>query len=209
MIALTDAFATLGIALAIYAGCVNLFYGRRNIRFEPHYLHAVLTLLVLFILLAPARSSISLAAFVRGFSSDLSITFLALSVWSLCHRFGYVKPMDEREFDVLMATIAAAALLLYPTALGWGDWDAYRAGWGSWWFLSALLVLCAVSMLLGLRVLPSLVAFALLAWSAGVMESGNLWDYLLDPWLSVFALGFIFIKYLCRAYKFFIHRSSY
>jgi hypothetical protein len=44
--------------------------------------------------------------------------------------------------------------------------------------------------------LPALVALALLAWSLDLMESGNLWDYLLDPWLSVFALGFVFIKFV-------------
>ena len=36
--------------------------------------------------------------------------------------------------------------------------------------------------------LPLLVALALLAWVAGVLESSNLWDYLIDPWLATAAL---------------------
>ena len=50
--------------------------------------------------------------------------------------------------------------------------------------LLALLVLAAGCMVMGLRLLPALTALALLAWTAGLLESGNLWDYLLDPWLT-------------------------
>jgi hypothetical protein len=45
-----------------------------------------------------------------------------------------------------------------------------------------------------LQVLPALVATALLAWSLGLLESGNLWDYLLDPWLSIYALAYVVHK---------------
>jgi hypothetical protein len=40
----------------------------------------------------------------------------------------------------------------------------------------------------GLRLLPVLVALALLAWTLGLLESTNLWDYLLDPWLAAAAI---------------------
>ena len=135
-----------------------------------------------------------LAGYIRGIVGDLSISLLALSAWSLCCRQFGVVPMATRERTALLAVIAVAAVLLYPTALGWGDWDAYRLGWGSWWFLSGLLAISAGAAWVGLRVLPALVALALLAWSAGLMESGNLWDYLLDPWLSAFAVGFVLLK---------------
>jgi len=85
-----------------------------------------------------------------------------------------------------MALVVAAAVL-YPTALGWGDWDAYQPGWGSLGMLGILLMLSLAFWISGLRLLPALVGLALLAWSLGLMESGNLWDYLLDPWLAVLA----------------------
>ena len=201
MISLTDAFAVFGIAMALCAGALSLrrFGRHQNFALSPWVKGLLFALFIALLVLKPG-ASISLAAFLRGFIGDLSITLLALSAWGLCHRLGYLKSMDKREFKALMLTIAVAALLLYPTALGWGDWDAYRLGWGSWWFLLALLVLCGASASLGLRVLPALVALALLVWTVGLMESGNLWDYLLDPWLSVFALGYVvnevFIKFL-------------
>jgi hypothetical protein len=41
---------------------------------------------------------------------------------------------------------------------------------------------------MGLRLLPMLVAVGMLAWAAGLLESTNLWDYLIDPWLAVGAI---------------------
>jgi hypothetical protein len=98
-----------------------------------------------------------------------------------------------------MGAVALAALFLYPMALGWGDWDAYGPGWGSWGMLLTLALLCAACLAKGLKVLPALIALALTAWSLGLMESGNLWDYLLDPWLSIFALGHVVLPVLIKS----------
>ncbi|MEO7953839.1 MAG: hypothetical protein ABIR35_07080, partial [Polaromonas sp.] len=95
--------------------------------------------------------------------------------------------LSRREKASLRWVIAAAAVALYPLSLGWGNWDFYRTGWGSFGLLGALLVLALFSWARGLRLLPLLIGLSLLAWSAGLMESANLWDYLLDPWLAVAA----------------------
>lgn len=214
MIALTDAFALSGLAMALCAGALCLCrFGCSHGFVLPFALGArkKVWLLMLFIaLLVPMPGvGMGLAGFFRGFMGDLSMTLLALSVWSLCHRLFGRAAIGKRELTVLLVVVAASALLLYPSALGWGDWDAYRLGWGSWWFFSALLALSGVSAWLGLRVLPALVALALLAWSVGLMESGNLWDYLLDPWLSAFALGFVFIKCSQIVFRRFVNRSPH
>ena len=53
--------------------------------------------------------------------------------------------------------------------------------------LAVLLALALFCWAKGLRLLPLLIGLSLLAWSAGLMESANLWDYLLDPWLALAA----------------------
>ena len=203
MIALTDAFALFGIAVALCAGALTLSlcrFGRRNSFEQPSGLQGWVKagLLALFIaLLVPMPGAgIALAGFFRGFMGDLSITLLALSIWSLCHRLFGTAAIVQRELSALLVVVGTSALLLYPTALGWGDWDAYRLGWGSWWLFSALLAISGFSVWMGLRVLPVLIALALLGWRVGLMESGNLWDYLLDPWLSAFALGYVVVGFI-------------
>jgi hypothetical protein len=54
--------------------------------------------------------------------------------------------------------------------------------------LVSLLAVTLFFWIKGLRLLPVLVALALLAWTMGLLESTNLWDYLLDPWLAAAAI---------------------
>ena len=212
MIVLTDVFALVSVAIAFCVGAMYFYRFVLPSRFKGRaagWMNAWILALFIALLVPMPGAGIPLAGFFRGYIGDLSITLLVLSVWSLCHRLYGVAGIGKRELTALMVVIGAAALLLYPTALGWGDWDAYRLGWGSWWFFSALLALSAISIWMGLRVLPALVALALLAWSVGLMESSNLWDYLLDPWLSAFALSFVFIKCAQTVFKCFVNRSPH
>lgn len=209
MIALTDAFAMAGISMALCAGALSLRrFGRHKNFALSLWVKGLLLALFIALLIPKSGADIPLAAFFRGVTGDLSITLLALSFLSLCHRLFGTAAVNKRELTLLMVLVSAGALLLYTTALGLGNWDAYRLGWGSWWLLAALLLLCGVSAWTGLRLLPALIALALLAWSFGLMESGNLWDYLLDPWLSAFALVFVFIKCWQHVFKYFGQRSS-
>ena len=182
---LTDLLALLGIDLVLCAGCLRLLEGRDGVSPWAKWVTA-LCFVVLW--LPVGAAPLPLLAYVRGISSDLSITLVALVGVGLCRRLLALSPVARREKLALYRVISLAALFLYPTALGWGDWDSYRSGWGSWGQGAALLFLSLLGWFQGLRLLPLLVGLALLAWSAGLMESGNLWDYLLDPWLAGVAI---------------------
>ena len=214
MMALTDAFALFGITAALCAGAAYLCRLRgNNVATQPFgfggWTKAWISVLFVAMLVPIPGTGVPFAGYVRGFIGDLSITLMALSILALCHRLFGAVAISRRELTALLVVVGTAAFLLYPTALGWGDWDAYRLGWGSWWILSVLLLLTAACAWMGLRVLPAMVALALLAWSLELLESGNLWDYLLDPWLSAYALGFVFIKFARIARKRFANRSSH
>ena len=186
---LTDFFALLGINLVLCAGCLRLLAAGSSLNGEVRP-WAKWTGVVLFVLLwvPVGEAQLPIVAYVRGISSDLSITLVLLACLGLCRRLLGLRAIGQRERSALFAVIAVAALFLYPLALGWGDWDAYRLGWGAPGMWVALLALSLVCWLRGLRLLPVLVAMALLAWTAGLLESSNLWDYLMDPLLSVAAL---------------------
>lgn len=191
---LTDFVALLGVNLALCAGLLRLPLSRRL----PQSAARWLVLVLLIGLWWPVGSSaIPVAGYLRGIVSDLSITLVALSCLSLQTRLFSTARLPECERFGLYAVLALSAIVLYPTALGWGNWDAYRLGWGSLAMLLGLLLVCLVSWFAGLRLLPGLAALGLLAWAAGLMESNNLWDYLLDPWLAVFSLAYC-IKYAIK-----------
>ncbi|MFC5522631.1 hypothetical protein [Polaromonas jejuensis] len=185
---LTDLAALLGIDLVLCAGLLRLLAWRRDLGQVRPWVKWV-TAACFFLLWCPVGAArLPLLAYVRGISSDLSITLVALVGLGLWERLRGSRAIATREWMALNGVVAAAALFLYPLALGWGDWDAYRAGWGTWGLWSALFAVSLIFWLKGLRLLPMLVALALLAWTAGLLESTNLWDYLMDPWLAMAAL---------------------
>jgi len=131
---------------------------------------------------------VSAAAFVRGMTGDLSITTLVLLAMALLRSFSGSTVVAEHNRLALLKTILIAAVLFYPLALGLGMFDPYRLGYGNLWFMTALLGLAVWSGLRYSTLLALCIALAVAAWSAGWYESPNLWDYLLDPWLAVYAL---------------------
>ena len=102
----------------------------------------------------------------------------------------------------LLAAVAAAALALYPMALGLGLFDPYRLGYGSPWLLGGLFAVALAAWLGRVEVLAVCIALATLAWSVGWYDSTNLWDYLLDPLVSFYALGTLAIRGAKRVWHF-------
>lgn len=182
---LTDLVALLGIDLVLCAGCLRLLSWRHGITLWAKWVTAVCFVGLWFPL---GAAQLPVLAYLRGISSDLSITLVALACLGLWQRLLGLRAVDQRERTFVSGAVAAAALFLYPLALGRGDWDAYWAGWGTLGMWSALLAASLFYWVKGLRLLSMLVALALLAWCAGVLESTNLWDYLMDPWLATAAI---------------------
>lgn len=186
---LTDVMALAGIALVAgmvclaMPGMVSSSTGQSNVR--GRWLAAMCFVAMW---LPVGAVPLPVAAYVRGITSDLSVSLMALAALSLCSRLFGLKPFDLREYKLVFLVASVAALFLYPLALGLGDWDAYRPGWGSAAMWTILFLVCVAGWLAGFRLLPLLIALALLAWTARLLESNNLWDYLLDPWLAFFAI---------------------
>jgi hypothetical protein len=182
---LTDFVALLGIALVLCAIGSRLLNARHC---GAGWAKWGLTAFFVILWFPVGAAHLPVVAYVRGISSDLSVTLVVLACIGLCQHWFGTHAISRQETTALNAVVAAIAVFLYPLALGWGDWDAYRAGWGSIGMLAGLLALSLGFWVRGLRLLPVLVGLALLAWSAGLMESTNLWDYLVDPWLAMAAL---------------------
>ncbi len=180
-----DLIALLGINLVLSAGCLRLLSSGRGIRPWTRWATAA----VFVLLWCPVGSGgLPVVAYVRGVSSDLSISLVAVACLGMYQRLRGIPMAAQRERMSVNLAFAAGAVFLYPLALGWSDWDAYGLGWGTWTLWIALLALSLACWVEGFRLLPVLLALAMLAWVGGVLESTNLWDYLIDPWLAVAAI---------------------
>lgn len=137
---------------------------------------------------------LSLAGFLRGLAGDLSTTSVLLLVAALAARLRQLageaqsQMWSASERFVLFAFLSLLALLLYPFALGIGTLDPYRTGFGGVSFIVMLALLSLWAMRRGSYLLPAACSLAVLAWSMGWYESTNMWDYLIDVPLAIYAI---------------------
>lgn len=161
-------------------------------RFARHH-RAILAAAVIVIVLIPF-GGLPLAAYVRGATGDLSITTMALIWCALLKPWIGCEVAGSGNRPALLALIVLGAVVLYPLALGFGTFDPYRLGYGDWQFVAVLLLIALAAWYRKYNLLALCLALATLAWAIGWYESGNLWDYLLDPFVSVYALAALLIR---------------
>jgi hypothetical protein len=131
---------------------------------------------------------LSLSGFVRGITGDLSIATLLVLALAMARTLSGCELIEEENRLRILRAIAIAAVVLYPFALGFTLFDTYRLGYGNLWFMLALLGFTVWSVLRYSMLLALVIALAVAAWSVGWYESPNLWDYLFDPWLAIYAI---------------------
>lgn len=185
---LTDLTGLAGIASAIAAAALLLPW---TIRLTQSRLAVVLG--TVFVLSLIPFGTLPIAAYARGITGDLSITTLVLLWCALLKPWCSCAATGTEHRRVLLILIALCALAFYPMALGAGSFDPYRLGYGNPLFIVVLLLIALAAWFRKFILIALCIALATLAWAAGWYESNNLWDYLLDPFVSVYALVAIMI----------------
>ncbi len=122
-----------------------------------------------------------LAAYVRGVTGDLSMVTMLLL-------YGGLLPSAQKTPLGLKIALACIAIIFYPLSLGLGMLDPYAWGYGSLGLLMAVITFAVLCGLAGWTKGVWIVSLAVIAWAAHWHESANLWDYLMDPFLAIWAL---------------------
>ena len=122
-----------------------------------------------------------LAGYIRGAIGDLSVV-ATLLLWSA------LMPNHQAAPTSIKWAIFIIAMAFYPFALGVSMFDPYAWGYGSIVFLIGVLIFALVCGLAGWTKGVWIIGIAIVAWSFQLHESSNLWDYLLDPILAIWAL---------------------
>ncbi len=129
-----------------------------------------------------------LIAYPAGVLGDLSMTSQVLLASAIVKRITGTDVLPHRHRDFLLALAASTGLLLYPLSSGLTAFDIYAMGYGS----GALMIVLAVATIICWRFRPGValvVLLGVLAFDLGLLTSTNVWDYLLDPALALFAWG--------------------
>ncbi|MFZ4536224.1 hypothetical protein [Propionivibrio sp.] len=179
----TDLTGLGGIALAL-AMLSGLALLRRQV---SKRLSSLLAGAIFVALLVPF-GELPPAAYVRGMIGDLSVTTLFILAYVYGHRLLGWPRLEAQQRSGLLLLLVLAACALYPLALGADMYDPYRLGYGEPWFLVLLLALALAGVALRMPLVALPISLAVLAWTIGWYESGNLWDYLIDPLLAIYAV---------------------
>jgi len=173
-----------GVTLLLVRAGFALGRGRRGLVFAA----------VAFALAWVPLGGLPLVGYVRGITGDLSVPTLVLLTLGLAGRF--VSGVEPQERHALSVLVVLGALFLYPMALGLGSFDPYRLGFAPSGLLVALFAVAVVAWFRQSYVLLTAILVAVSSHALVLMESPNLWDYLLDPWLVVASI--YDLRSLCR-----------
>lgn len=173
--------ALLEVSLSC-AVLIILLLQKLSLKPWPSSVKVVLVLILANLFFWPLGLNLPLAGYVRGVTGDFSIVTLLLLWGSL---FDSTKPIPNG----VKIAIGLIAIIFYPLALGLGMTDPYALGYASNVFLVAVILVAIVCAVANWSRGVWLIAIAIIAWSAHWHESSNLWDYLLDPFLALWAIG--------------------
>jgi hypothetical protein len=133
-------------------------------------------------------SGLSVAQWLRSVVGDLSMFTLLVFLNILAQRLFQRNFMTPDSRKKLLLGVAMVGVVFYPLALGVSSFDPYRLGYSPV-FMAALLCLASIiAWLRAHRELAIILLLPLLAYNLRMLESVNLWDYLLDPILLVYAV---------------------
>ncbi len=144
----------------------------------------------------------SVSLYLRGLFNDLSITTLCLLLLVLYRP--QVQYIQNRSVFILTAL---AGLLLYPFAQGYSPVDPYAWGYlnqshgmtAPLTVTALLLLLAAYAYIKQNTLLLTCILLSVITWQLNLLESRNIWDYLLDPLLwfySLYQLPVIVFKHI-------------
>ncbi len=147
---------------------------------------------------------LSIAGYLRGVTGDVSVTTLVLLVAASIACLFDKNAYTPRSFSVLMLLVLGGGLSLYPFALGFTYFDSYALGYGSKAFIAVLFLLTLGAWYFERYLIVVCLVLAVWAYIIGMYESRNLWDYLIDPMITLYALVWLVAEGIPR----FGHLSS-
>lgn len=154
---------------------------------ELKRLRIVVAVLLVIFMLVPVNG-LSISQWLRSATGDLSVLMLVMLLNILAQRLFDFKLLSVPSRQILLWGALLVGAVFYPFALGLGPIDLYHFGYAPVG-MSILLTLVSLSCwLAGKRDLAMVMLLPLLAFNLHMLESTNLWDYLLDPILLMYAL---------------------
>jgi len=154
---------------------------------DVHKRKLIVAVLLVLCLFVPVNG-LSISQWVRSALGDLSVLTVVILANIAVQRLFSVHLLSPDARKNLLPGIALLGVLFYPLALGLGPVDPYAFGFAPVWMTVLLVLASVMGWLSGRRDLAVILLLPLVAFNLQLLESNNLWDYLLDPILVAYAM---------------------
>ncbi|MBB3046200.1 hypothetical protein FHR99_000436 [Litorivivens lipolytica] len=128
--------------------------------------------------------------YLRGVFGEFSLTstlvLIGLAFCRVTRSESIHLPQSELKW--LAGLMALVALWFYPMSLGAGIVDPYQWGYQPNLLAIAAIAVGVLAWAKGHNLIVAVLSLDLIAFQFGLLESNNLWDYLIDPFAAITAL---------------------
>ena len=146
-----------------------------------------IALLVLLGMFVPVNG-LTIAQWLRSVVGDLSVLTLVILLNILMQRLLGFSLLGASSRKLLLFGIVIIGVVFYPLAMGVTAYDSYQLGYSPI-LLSVLVILGSLLLWFSSRRdLAVILLLPMVAYDLHLLESTNLWEYLLDPVLLAYAL---------------------
>lgn len=136
-----------------------------------------------------------LSAYFLSYVSSFSISSVCVAAFLILCQVRNAPCAFQEQKTMLYSLIIAAAIVLYPSALGVFSWDMYAIGYSDFTLRLALLAIALTCLAMGYYIVVLVITFAFLGHALHLLVSDNLWDYVIDPFI-VFVAAMAVLKKL-------------
>ena len=144
----------------------------------------------LVVLLLPANG-LAIFEYFNGVAGGGSVTLMGLLAWVLASQVGLLRTPPRADLSAMASMLAITGIVLYPSAMGLIPLDIYALGYRPTALLLVLLALVIVAWMKRRTTAAYAVLVAIAAFDVHLLESDNLWDYLTDPLVTLWAWGWV------------------
>lgn len=179
-----NVFAFLG-QLLLLAVLVSVLFG--GFVHDVRKRRIVVVVLLVLGLFVPVHG-LSISQWLRSALGDLSILTWVIFANILAQRLFDFSLLQPASRNTLLFGVILVSVVFYPMALGASLADPYYYGYAP---TGMALLLCMVSLLAWIKARRDwaiILLLPLLGFNVHLLESANLWDYLLDPVLFIYAV---------------------
>jgi hypothetical protein len=131
------------------------------------------------------------SGWILSYLSSFSVTSALLALVAIYSALGKPIALPRAQLAQTCWLLLVVAVCFYPPSLGVDGVDPYGWGYGNIWLSLVLLAVGMVALLARNYLLCVLLVAAQLAFAARLLVSDNLWDYLFDPFLVFWAVGWL------------------